>query len=59
MGNIARDMPYTARALAKNPMFTAVVVLTLALGIGPNTAIFTLDASNERYGPWSWRTCPV
>jgi len=42
MESLSRDVSFAVRSLAKNPSFTAIVVLTLGLGIGANTAIFTL-----------------
>jgi putative ABC transport system permease protein len=48
-----RDIRYAGRILSKSPGFTAAVTLSLALGIGANTAIFSL------LNALMWRTVPV
>jgi putative ABC transport system permease protein len=42
VGDVLRDFKYAIRSFARRPLFTAVIVLTLALGIGSNVAMFSV-----------------
>jgi len=48
LGDVGGDLRWALRGLRRRPMFTSVVVATLALGIGANSAIFTLVSADFR-----------
>ncbi|HTR37594.1 MAG TPA: ABC transporter permease [Bryobacteraceae bacterium] len=54
MGGFRQDVVYGLRMLAAKPLFTAVAALSLALGIGLNTAIFTL-INTMLWGSLPWQ----
>ena len=42
LGTVAQDVRYALRGFRRNPVFTITVILTLALGIGATTAVFSV-----------------
>jgi putative ABC transport system permease protein len=48
---IAQDVRYAVRLLVRHPLFTLIAALSLAVGIGANTAVFTIGKGLVRFAP--------
>ena len=52
--SLVKDIKYALRGFSRSPVFVAIAVLTMAIGIGANTAIFRCCASRsgEEWPQW-------
>ena len=55
MDTLLKDLKYGFRGLVKRPGFSAIAIITLALGIGANTAIFSVMTANREPVASAWR----